>query len=68
MQAQKKLKNNRNIERTAYIIYLLKLKGITQQDIAEELGITRQAVNRVILGKANSKRICNWLDKNIGVA
>ena len=70
MQAQKKIRNNkkqRNIKEIAYILYLLKVKGITQQDIATDLGITRQAVNRVISGKASSQKINNWLKLNLGV-
>ena len=70
MQTQKVFKNNkskRNIKEIAYILYLLKLKGITQQDIATDLGISRQAVNRVISGQASSQKINNWLKLNLGV-
>ena len=67
MQTQKNAKSKRSLKEVAYIAYLLKLKGLTQQDIANNLAISRQAVNRVISGSASSKRVRNWLETNLGV-
>ena len=57
-----------NIKRTAKIIYFLKLKGITQKQIADELGIKKQVVNGFIHGRTKSKRVSAWIENNLGVA
>ncbi len=56
-----------NNKRIATIIYLLKLNGITQQQIANDLNIKRQSVNRVINGHAKSRKVANWLKENLGI-
>ncbi len=66
MVAQTK-SENANLKRIAKIIYILKLKGLSQQKIADELNVTRQVVNKVIHGSAKSKRVENWLKENLGV-
>lgn len=55
-----------NKKRIATIIYLLKLNEITQQQIANDLNITRQTVNRVINGHAKSSSVENRLQENLG--
>ncbi|MBR1943113.1 helix-turn-helix domain-containing protein [bacterium] len=60
-------KKQSNIKRAAKIIYLLKVHGITQKSIAEELGIEKQTVNKVIWGGGTSARINTWLKENLGV-
>ena len=59
---------NENNKRAAKIIYFLKLKGITQKQIADELGIKKQVVNGFIHGRKKSKRISTWIENNLGVA
>ena len=58
---------NENIKRAAKIIYFLKLKGITQRQIADELCIKKQVVNNFIHGRIKSKRISAWIKNNLGV-
>ncbi len=58
---------NENNKRVAKIIYLLKLKGLTQKQIADELGIKKQVVNNFIHGRIKSKRISTWIINNLGV-
>ena len=59
---------NENNKRAAKIIYFRKLKGITQKQIADELGIKKQVVNGFIHGRTKSKRISTWILNNLGVA
>lgn len=70
MKPQSNKKHNkpkRNIKRRAKIIYLLNLKGISQKDIASELKISNQAINRVIGGLSKSQKVDTWLKENLGV-
>ncbi len=67
---QNQVKRNKsisNIKRTATIIYLLKLNGITQQAIANELGMQKSAVCRAINMHARSRKVENWLKENLGI-
>ena len=64
MIAQENEKN----KRAAKIIYFLKLKGITQKQIADELCIKKQVVNNFIHGRIKSKRVSVWIKNNLGVA
>ena len=57
-----------NIKKAAKIIYFLKLKGITQKQIADELCIKKQVVNNFIHGRIKSKRVSAWIENNLGVA
>ena len=66
MITQTKLKQQ-NKKRIAKIIYLLKLKGLSQQKIADDLCIQRASVNRVINGHARSQRVEQWLKENLGI-
>lgn len=56
-----------NIAKIAYIQYLLKKNGFNQQRIANELGITKQAVSNAINGRMKSARVNNWLADNLGL-
>ncbi len=42
--------------------------GITQTKIAEDLDFTPAFVSMVISGKRKSKKVKNWLEKNLEVA
>ena len=66
MVAETKSKSS-DLKRIAKILYLLRLKGFSQQKIADELHITRQVVNKVIHGCAKSARVENWLKENLGI-
>lgn len=61
-----KNKNNK-AERKAYIIYHLMRNRITQTHIADELGITLQAVSQFIAGRTISQNISNWFVKNLNI-
>ena len=65
-QAEKN-KSISNIKRTAEIIYYLKLNGITQQAIADELHMHKSAVNRAINMNGRSRKVENWLKENLGI-
>ena len=70
MKTQEKLQNNdnqRNIKQTAKILYLLKIKGIKQSDIAAELKISRAAVSRSFYGLSKISKVDNWLKENLGI-
>jgi DNA-binding transcriptional regulator LsrR (DeoR family) len=51
-------------EQGAWICYQLRLIGLTQGDIAQELGVTRQMVQRVAYGLVTSARV----QKGIAIA
>lgn len=56
-----KKKYNRENRDPLYVSYLLKTKGITQADVARDLGITRQSVNDTLRGKSNSQKILDHI-------
>lgn len=58
---------NKNAQRKALIVYHLTLNQVTQTQIANELGITLQAVNQFITGKLKSENISNWFLANLGI-
>ena len=58
----------RNVKRAAKINYLLKINGLSQKTIAEELGISNVWVCKYINGKVNSPTIEEWLKENLGVS
>lgn len=64
---KKSNKNKRNVKHTAKIFYSLVIKGITQKDLAKELNVSKQAINRVINGKSKSARISNYIKEVLGV-
>jgi hypothetical protein len=71
--AQKKPKNKRKVpgprikpKEGLWIHYQLKLKGLSQQYIADELGITNATVNQVLYGYRKSKRVENAFCKALG--
>lgn len=69
----------KNINNTEYLTKLkkakeafkikcnLKLAGYSQKMVADELGISKQAVCMVINGNTRSKRVEKWLKENLGV-
>lgn len=70
MTPHKRLKNNktkRNVKRAARIMYELKIRGIKQWEVAEELGMTRQAVSRSFLGLSTVSRVDEWIEQNLGL-
>lgn len=70
MTPHKKLKDNkskRNVKRAARIGYECRIRGIRQIDVANELGITRQAVGRSFLGLSTISRVDEWIEKNLGL-
>ena len=64
-----KLQNEflRKVKRGADIKYRIKLAGLTQKMIADELNVTESCISRVISGIATSQRVDNWLKENLGV-
>ncbi len=58
---------NKNIERKAYIIYHLTINDITQKQIADEMGISIQAINQFILGRIVSRNISQWFLDNLNI-
>lgn len=58
---------NKNIKKSAYIQYALKVNGFSLTDIARDLKITPQAVWRVVAGLSNSSRVEEWLNQHIEV-
>ena len=70
MTPHKKHKNNktkRNVKRAARIMYELKIRGFKQRDVAEELGMTRQAVSRSFCGLSTVSRVDEWIEQNLGL-
>ena len=57
----------RNIKRAMKINCLLRIKGITQQQIAKELGLSYVWVSNVINGKGHNEKLENWLKENLGI-
>ncbi len=47
-------------KRKKYCKIVLVQKGITQEQAAELLGITRRSVNSYVNGKLNSKKLDSW--------
>jgi Ner family transcriptional regulator len=45
----------------------LKKHGISQFDIARQLGLTRQAVNHVVLGRRKSQRVRKAIAEALGL-
>ncbi len=64
-----KLQNEflRKVKRGAEIKHRLKLAGLTQKNIADELNISVSCISRVISGIATSNRVDAWLKENLGV-
>ncbi|MGN0013822.1 MAG: hypothetical protein ACI37T_00210 [Candidatus Gastranaerophilaceae bacterium] len=60
-------KKIKNAERKAFIIYHLTINDVTQQQIADELKISIQAVNQFISGKILSRNISQWFLKNLKI-
>ena len=60
--------NGRNIQRAAYILYLLKINNISQQKIADDLKISNAAVSRSIYGLSKVTNVENWLRNKLGVS
>ena len=75
MTSYKNLKRNRkkknikqkNVIKCAFIQYQLKLRGLTQAQIAKELNISSQAVNRALLGQSKISRVDEWIEENLGL-
>jgi transcriptional regulator with XRE-family HTH domain len=49
-----------------WVSYQLRLRGITHQDIADQLGITRQTVTTILNGQGHSTRIETTLYRTLG--
>ncbi len=54
-----------NIEKSKQIKIALINKGITQKQIADELGITRGTVHSVITGRKKSQRVIEYLEDRL---
>lgn len=70
MKPQKLQKANRkptDVERAIKIKTALFKKGLKQQRIADDLGITHSAVSQFIMGYAANARISEWCKKNLGI-
>ena len=57
---------NTNI-RSRQIRTALAMKGWSQRDLANELGVHESAVSMFISGKRNSKKFCEYLDRELGI-
>lgn len=55
-----------NVSRGAWILYRLHLKGITQSQLANELGVTQSFVSRVVCGLKTFGRVQKAIAKAIG--
>lgn len=64
---KRKTKNKlkRNVTESAFTQFQLKKNGYKQKDIANELGITVQAVSRAILGLSKISRVDDWIEQNL---
>lgn len=62
----KKKNVKKHISKCAFIQYQLKKRGFTQAQIAEELNISRQAVNRSLFGLSKVSRVDEWIEENLG--
>ncbi|MDD3149546.1 MAG: helix-turn-helix domain-containing protein [Candidatus Gastranaerophilales bacterium] len=71
MKTQKMKKENNqqsNLNKSTLIKVALITRNIKQRQIAKELGITPQAVNRAINGLSPIKRVDDWCERNLGIA
>jgi ribosome-binding protein aMBF1 (putative translation factor) len=71
--AQKLSRSNRKIvgirikpNEGLWIIYQLRLKGISQTSLAEKLGLDMSTVNQILRGKRHSTRIEDALFQTLG--
>lgn len=64
---KKRNKTKRNIKQVARIKYELGVRGLKMVDIAKDLNITQQAVQRAVYGLSTVTRVDEWLDENIGL-
>lgn len=55
-----------NVRQGAWIIYQMKLAGISQQTIASNLGVSRQIVQQVVYGLRTSHRVQTAIAKALG--
>ena len=53
--------------RSRQIRTALAMKGMSQRDLAKELGVHESAVSMFIAGKRNSKKIHEYLDRELGI-
>jgi DNA-directed RNA polymerase specialized sigma subunit len=58
-------RKQRNVTKSAYIQYRLKLKGMNLKAIAEELNISLVAVSRAVSDLSKIKRVDEWLKNNL---
>lgn len=49
-----------------YINYLLRLRGITHQILADQLGLKRESVTKIITGARHSTRVEDALYQTLG--
>jgi len=71
--AEKLSKSNRKIvgirikpKEGMWINYQLRLRGITHQKLADQLGLKRESVTKIITGGRHSTRVENALYKTLG--
>ena len=70
MKTQNKKKENSqkpNFNKSILIKIALIQRGKTQTMIADDLGITKAAVNRAITGQSKISRVDEWCEKNLGI-
>lgn len=53
-------------EQGAWITYQMKVRGVTQQGLAQGLGVTQQMIQRVAYGVSTSHRVRQALAKALG--
>ena len=71
MKSQKMKKTNTKSathDKSTDIKVALIKRRIKQMQIAQELGITPQAVNRAINGLGVNKRVDKWCEEHLGIA
>lgn len=65
--SEKRNKKVKNVKKSAYIHYQLKIKGMNFQTIADDLHMSHAAVLRSVGGLSKISRVDEWLKLNLGI-
>lgn len=61
-------KKRKDVNRARIIKAAMALKGVQNAHIAEDLGVSRQAINRALYGLSTISRFDSWVKENLGIA